>query len=139
MQLKPKKCNNVDRYCFCCIVDVQKWSFGRKTHQNSKLFSKIYYQKNKEKIVKLLNENIDLQYKLNLKNYHRFSEEVKNIGSKKEPKEVKIKIGHWYEWVKCEDKPNEKGIKIERCRIIKIDGQKSDHWNKIKYFSADDI
>lgn len=45
--------------------------------------SKLKIQKNKEKIVKLLNETIDLQYKENLKRFKRFSEQVKQIGSKK--------------------------------------------------------
>ena len=101
--------------------------------------SELKIQKNKEKIVKLLNENIDLEYNLDLKRYKRFSEEVKNIGSKKEPKEVKVKIGHWFEWIKDEDRPNEKGVKIECSQIIEIDGQKSDHWNRIKYYSVADV
>ncbi len=101
--------------------------------------SALKIQKNKEKIVKLLNENIDLEYNLDLKRYKRFSEEVKNIGSKKEPKEVKVKIGHWFEWFKDEDRPNEKGVKIERSQIIEIDGQKSDQWNRIKYYSVADV
>lgn len=101
--------------------------------------SQLKIQKNKEKIVKLLNENIYLEYSLNLKKFKRFSEEIKNIGSKKEPKEVKIKSGHWDEWFKDEDRPNEKGVKIERSQIIEIDGQKSNHWNKITYYSVSDF
>ena len=73
--------------------------------------------------------------------YKRFSEDVKNIGSKKEPKEVKVKIGHWVEWFFDEDYPNDKkhAVKIERSHIIEIDGQKSDHWNRIKYYSVADV
>ena len=63
--------------------------------------SALKIQKNKEKIVKLLNENIDLEYNLDLKRYKRFSEEVKNIGSKKEPKEVKVKIYANKECLSC--------------------------------------
>ena len=98
-------------------------------------------EKNKAKIVKLINENIDLQYNLDLKRFKRFSEEIKNIGSKKEPKEVKVKKGHWFEWFYDEDFPNDKkhAVKIERSQIIEIDGEKSDHWNRIKYYSIDDF
>jgi propanediol dehydratase large subunit len=98
-------------------------------------------EKNKEKIVKLINENIDLQYNLDLKRFSRFSEETRQIGSKKEPKEVKLKIGHWFEWFYDEDYPKDKkrAVKIERSQIIEIDGQKSDHWNKIKYYSISDF
>ena len=103
--------------------------------------SALKIQKNKEKIVKLLNENIDLEYNLDLKRNKRFSEEVKNIGSKKEPKEVKVKIGHWFEWFYDEDFPNDKkhAVKIERSEICEVDGIKSNHWNKIKYYSIEDI
>jgi len=101
--------------------------------------SKLKIQKNKEKIVKILNENIDFEYNLRLKKFKRFSEEIKNIGSKKEPKEVKVKIGHWFEYFKDEDRQNEKGVKIERSEICEIDGQKSDHWNRIKYYSITDF
>lgn len=96
-------------------------------------------KKNKEKIVKLLNENIDLEYRLKLKSFKRISEEFRNIGTKKEPKEVKVKIGHWIEWFKDEDKPNEKGIKIERSEIIEVNGHKSDHWRKIQYYTIADV
>ena len=101
--------------------------------------SKLKIQRNKEKIVKLLNENIDLQYNLNLKSFKKFSEKMVNIGTKKEPKQVVAKVGHWFEWFKDEDRPNEKGVKIERSEIYEIDGIKTDHWNRIKYYSIEDI
>jgi hypothetical protein len=101
--------------------------------------SQLKIQKNKEKIVKLLNENIDLEYNLRIKSYKRISEEVRNIGTKKQPKEVNVKIGHWIEWFKDEDRPNEKGIKIERQEICEVNGRKSDHWNIIKYYNINDI
>jgi transposase len=101
--------------------------------------SQLKIKKNKEKIVKLLNENIDLQYNLNLKTFKSFSEKMVNIGTKKEPKQVVAKIGHWVEWFKDEDRPNEKGVKIKRSEIYEIDGMKTDHWNRIKYYSIDDV
>ena len=103
--------------------------------------SKLKINQNKEKIVKLLNENIDLQYKFNLKRFHRISEEVKIIGSKKESKQVKIKIGHWFEWHKSDDEnnPKSKGLKLERSEIIEIDGIKSDHWNRLTYYTVADV
>jgi hypothetical protein len=55
--------------------------------------SKLKIQKNKEKIVKLLNENIDLEYKLNLKRFTKFSEKVVTV-SKKNKTPVNLKIGH---------------------------------------------
>ena len=103
--------------------------------------SKLKITQNKEKIVKLLNENIDLEYNLRLKTFHRFSLEVKNVGTKKEPKQVAVKIGWWFEWHKDEDdeNPKSKGIKIERCQIIEIDGVKSDHWNRLTYYTVADV
>lgn len=103
--------------------------------------SKLKIKKNKERIIKILNENIDLEYKLRLKRYTRFSEGIKNLGTKKEPKEVKTKIGHWFEWFYDEDYPNDKkhAVKIERSEIYEIGGDKSNHWNKITYFTTDDI
>jgi len=98
-------------------------------------------ERNKEKIVKLLNENIDLEYNLRLKSFTRFSKTIRQIGTKKEPKEVLIKLGHWFEWFYDEDFPNDKkhAVKIERSEICEIDGQKSNHWNKIKYYTIDDL
>lgn len=96
-------------------------------------------QKNKEKIVKLLNETIDLEYKENLKKFKRFSEATKNIGTKKEPKEVKVKIGHWDEWFKDQDKPDDKKFKVERSEIIEVNGQKSSGWQKLQYYTLEDI
>jgi hypothetical protein len=97
--------------------------------------------RNKEKIVKLLNENIDLYYKENIKKYVRVSEEVRSTGTKKEPKTSKVKIGHWFELFYDEDYPNDKkhACKIERKEIFEIDGERSYHWNKITYFTVNDI
>ena len=103
--------------------------------------SQIKINRNKEKIVKLLNKNIDLEYNLRLKTFHKISLEVKNVGAKKEQKQVTVKIGWWFEWHKDEDDedPKSKGVKIERCHIIEIDGVKSDHWNRLSYYSVDDV
>ena len=101
--------------------------------------SHLKIQKNKEKIVKLLNENIDLEHNLRLKSYKKITEEVRNIGTKKQPKEVNVKIGHWIEWFKDEDRPNERGIKVERQEICEVNGQKSDGWNRISYYTINDI
>lgn len=100
--------------------------------------SKLKIAKNKEKIVKLLNENIDLEYNLKLKSFNRFSEKVVTV-SKKDKTPINLKIGHWFEWFKDEDRPNEKGVKIERSEIYEIDGQKSHHWNVLKYYTIEDV
>ncbi|WP_324069846.1 MAG: hypothetical protein RSE15_04900 [Flavobacterium sp.] len=97
--------------------------------------------KNKVKIVELLNQNIDLKYELKLKRFTRFSEEIKQLGTKKEPKEVKIKIGHWNEFFYDEDFPKDKkhAVKIERKEICEVDGERSNHWKKITYYTIEDI
>ena len=99
--------------------------------------SKLKINRNKEKIVKLLNENIDLEYNLRLKLYHRFSEENRDLGTKKKPQFYKIKIGHWFECFKDED--TDEKIKIERNEIIEIDGVKSNHWNRLTYYTVADV
>jgi hypothetical protein len=103
--------------------------------------SKLKIQKNKEKIVKLLNENIDLEYNLKLKRFNRISEELKNIGTKKEPNEVPIKIGHWNEVFYDDEFPKEKkhSVKIERNEIVEINGRKTNHWKIIEYYTIDDL
>jgi hypothetical protein len=101
--------------------------------------SKVRILKNKQKIVELLNKNIDLQYNLLLKTFHKTYEKEANLGTKKEPKTVIVKIGCWDEWFKDEDKPNEKGVKIERQRVIEIDGKRSNYWSEIKYYTVDDL
>lgn len=103
--------------------------------------SELKIKSNKEKIVKLLNENIDLEYESRLKKFTRFSETIRQIGTKKEPKEVLTKIGHWFEYFYDSDYPNDKkrAVKVERSEICEIDGQKSNHWNKITYYTIDDV
>ena len=102
--------------------------------------SQLKIQKNKEKIVKLLNENIDLEYNLRLKSFTRFSEKEATV-SKKDKTPIKLKIGHWFEWFYDEDFPKDKkhAVKIERSEICEIDGKKSNHWNIIKYYSVEDV
>jgi len=103
--------------------------------------SEVKIKKNKEKIVSLLNQNIDLEYKLRLKKFYRVSEQTKDIGTKKEPKIVNLKLGHWFEWFYDEDYPNDKkhAVKIERSQAYEVDGKKSDHWRLIEYYTIDDI
>ena len=98
--------------------------------------SQLKIQSNKEKIVKLLNENIDLEYKFKLKGFTRFSEKTATV-SKKDRTPINLKIGHWFE--KYTDEVTGEVYKFERSMIIEIDGQKSDHWNKIKYYTVADV
>lgn len=102
--------------------------------------SALKIQKNKEKIVKILNENIDLMYNLRLKSFTSFSEKEATV-SKKDKTPIKLKIGHWFEWFYDEDFPKDKkhAVKIERSEICEVDGIKSNHWTKIKYYSVEDI
>jgi len=96
--------------------------------------------KNKSKIVELLNQTIDLEYELKLERFERFSDEVR-ITQNKPHKEVKIKIGYWFEWFYDEDYPKDKkhAVKIERKEIVEVDGVRTNHWNKLKYYTIDDI
>ena len=98
--------------------------------------SALKIQKNKEKIVKLLNENIDLDYNLKLKSFTRFSEKTATV-SKKDKTPINLKVGHWIE--KSTDEGTGEVFELERSMIIEIDGQKSDHWNRIKYYSVADV
>lgn len=102
--------------------------------------SALKIQKNKEKIVNLLNENIDLEYNLRLKSFTKFSEKEATF-SKKDKTPIKLKIGHWFEWFYDEDFPKDKkhAVKIERSEIFEVDGIKSNHWNKIKYYSVENV
>ncbi|ELM3672294.1 hypothetical protein RYR30_002265, partial [Flavobacterium psychrophilum] len=59
--------------------------------------SKLKIKKNKEKIVLLLNQNIDLAYKLRLKGYKKTFEKEVNLGTKKEPKIIIATFGMWLE------------------------------------------
>jgi len=104
-----------------------------------KKMSRLKIQKNKEKILKLVNENIDLEYNLNVKSMKKIYEKEINAGSKKEPKTVIATFGMWYEYSKDEDRPNDKPIRIERNEIIAIDGKRSDGWRLIKHYTIDDI
>ena len=67
-------------------------------------------------------------------------EEIHEV-SRRPKKSETFMIGrtHWNEEFKDEDRPNEKAVKIERSQIIEIDGQKSDQWNRIKYYSVADV
>ena len=89
--------------------------------------------RNKQKIVQLLNENIDLKYNMNLKTFKSIYEENRNIGTKKKPNFKFLKIGIWNEGFK--DTDTGEVISVERKSIIEIDGQKSDGWNLLKYYT----
>ena len=99
--------------------------------------SKLKIAKNKEKIVKLLNENIDLEYKILVKSMSKIYENEVNTGTKKSPKMVNTTVGCWKEYFMDED-ANEK-IEVERKIIIAVEGKPSDHWNVLKYYTIEDV
>ena len=101
--------------------------------------STLKIHKNKEKIVELLNKNIDLEYSLMLKSAISIEDVEINMGSRRNPRMVNGKKMLWHEWFKNEDRPDEKGIRITRNQIIEIEGQKSNGFNKIKYYTIADI
>lgn len=78
----------------------------------------------KNQVIKLLNEIQDLKFKNLCKKFVKTYKKEINIGTKKKPVLAIAKYGMWYEWFKDEDRPNEKGIKIERNQIIEIDGNR---------------
>lgn len=94
-------------------------------------------QQKREKVAKLLNEIIDLQYEQQLKSAIRFEERIINFGRKKNPKEKKCRVMFYNEVFIDED--TKKKIKVERQQIVEIDGQKSFDWNIIEYYKPQDI
>mgnify|MGYP003603946453 FL=1 len=99
--------------------------------------SKLKIKKNKEKIVLLLNQNIDLAYKLKLKGYKKTFEKVVNLGTKRKPKMTIATFGMWVEDFVDED--NGEVVSVERNEVIAIDGKPSDGYRVINYYSVDDI
>lgn len=99
--------------------------------------SKLKIQKNKEKILKLVNENIDLEYKLKLKGYKKTFEKEVNLGTKRKPKMVIATFGMWLEDFVDED--NGEVVSIERNEVIAVDGKPSNEYRVINYYSIDDI
>jgi len=99
--------------------------------------SKLKIQKNKEKIVSLLNQNIDLEYKLKLKGYKKTFEKEVNLGTKRKPKMVIATFGMWLEDFVDED--TGEVVSIERNEVIAVDGKPSNGYRVINYYSIDDI
>ena len=99
--------------------------------------SKLKIQKNKEKIVLLLNQNIDLGYKLKLKSYKKTFEKEVNLGTKRKPKMIIATFGMWLEDFVDED--NGEVVSIERNEVIAVDGKPSNGYRVINYYSLDDI
>ena len=95
--------------------------------------------RNKQKIVQLFNENIDLEYNLILKSFKSITEDERNIGTKNKPIIKKVKIGHWFSYHQDEDRPQDKKLKIARSSIIEVDGQKSDGWRILKYYTIQSL
>ena len=95
--------------------------------------------KNKEKIVALVNNNMDLEYELMLKQAKRFEECEVQIGTKKNPKKVPAKMMYWYEWFKDDDRPNERGVRIERKQLIEIDGKRSFGYTVLEHLTIDNL
>jgi len=100
--------------------------------------SELKIKRNKEKIVSLLNLNIDLKRKLLISKAKRFWEKDENFGTKKQPDIRKTKFMVYIEFFFDED-TGEK-ISIERNQRIEIDGKPCNEWGKeIKYFTINDI
>ncbi len=99
--------------------------------------SKLKIQKNKEKIVLLLNQNIDLAYKLKLKGYKKTFEKEVNLGTKRNPKMIIATFGMWLEDFVDED--NGEVVSIERNEVIAVDGKPSNGYRVINYYSVEDI
>lgn len=99
--------------------------------------SKLKIQKNKEKIVLLLNQNIDLAYKLKLKSYKKTFEKEVNLGTKRKPKMIIATFGMWLEDFVDED--NGEVVSIERNEVIAVDGKPSNGYRVINYYSVEDI
>ena len=99
--------------------------------------SKLKIQKNKEKIVLLLNQNIDLAYKLKLKGYKKTFEKEVNLGTKRKPKMIIATFGMWLEDFVDED--NGEVVSIERNEVIAVDGKPSNGYRVINYYSVEDI
>lgn len=105
---------------------------------SKKIQSKI--DKNKLQIMKLLNENIDLNYELNLKKFSRFSEKTSNFGTRRKPNMVTCKIGHYFQYFTDEEDDNKGTIKIERSEVVEFGGLKCDDWrNPLKYYTIDNL
>ena len=100
--------------------------------------SEVRIRKNKEKIVELLNKNIDLEYQLLVKSMKKTYDKEFNIGTKKEPKIANVTFGMWYEYFKDEDRPD-KPIRIERNMPIAIDGKPSNYYRLLTYYKLEDI
>lgn len=99
--------------------------------------TKLKIQKNKEKIVSLLNQNIDLEYKLKLKGYKKIYEKEVNLETKRNPKIVIATFGMWLQDFLDEDTGDI--ISIERNDVIAIDGKPSNGYRVISYYSINDI
>lgn len=99
--------------------------------------SQLKIKKNKEKVVMLLNQNIDLEYKLKLKTYKKTHEKEVNIGTKRKPNNAIVTFGMWLEYFVDED--NGEVVSIERNEVIAVNGNPSDGYRLIKYYSIDDI
>jgi hypothetical protein len=99
--------------------------------------SKLKIQKNKEKIVLLLNQNIDLKYKLKLKDYRKTFEKEVNLGTKRNPKMIIATFGMWLEDFVDED--NGEVVSIESHEVIAVDGKPSNGYKEINHYSVDDI
>lgn len=94
-------------------------------------------KKKKEIIANKLNELIDLKYELGLKGAKKIYEEDREIGRGKNKRSHRIKIMMWHEFFHDEDTGD--SVKIDRHRIIEVDGEKSDGWDKITYWKPEQI
>ena len=93
------------------------------------------YNKNALKIIELLNENVNYEHTLVFGG--KIISESINTGTKKNPKNVNVKLLKWFEIF--EDEDTSKPIEIERNCIIEVEGKKSNGWQELRYYSEKDV
>lgn len=90
--------------------------------------------RNVQKIYELINLNNELHWSYMTSEGKRFEEQERNMGTKKNPKPATVTVMFWMEKFKDED--TGKYIRIERSRIVKINGQKSFDYDVLEPFTS---
>jgi len=93
----------------------------------------------KERILKLLNEIIDIEYEMYVRQFRSFYTTERNIGTEEKPKMITLKFGVITKYMRSKYPDVFEEMKNQKEICIEYNGKRCTHKGMVTYFTEDDI